>query len=98
MNFCEGTVYFEGTLTIIILLFIIRVFSDSFSLEILTSIFNIISAKWVCYLLKQSNQKIINKQILYSTIFTIITLILMILDCNAISIIIFNFFKNFENG
>ena len=98
MSFCEGIVYSEGALTMIISLFIIRVFSNSFSLGIFTSIFSIVSAILGMLFVKTIKSENYNKWILYSTIFTIITLIWMIFDCNAISIIIFNFFQKISKG
>ena len=98
MRFCEGLVYSEGALTMIISLFIIRVFSDSFSLGIFTSIFSIISAILGMLFVKTIKPKNYNKWIIYSTILTVITLIWMIFDCNAISIIVFNFFQRISKG
>lgn len=98
MRFCEGLVYSEGALTMIISLFIIRVFSDSFSLGIFTSIFSIISAILGMLFVKTIKSENYNKWIIYSTILTVITLIWMIFDCNAISIIVFNFFQRISKG
>lgn len=77
----------------IISLFIIRVFSDSFSLGIFTSIFSIISALLGWLFIKTIKTKNYKNWIIYSTILTVITLIWVILNCNPLSIIIFNFFQ-----
>ena len=98
MRLFEGIVYSEGALTMIISLFIIRVFSNSFSLGIFTSIFSILSAILGILFVKVIKPKNYNKWIIYSTVFTVITLIWMILDCNAISIIVFNFFQKISKG
>ena len=93
MKCCEGIVYSEGALKMIISLFIIRVFSDSFSLGIFTSIFSIISALLGWLFIKTIKTKNYKNWIIYSTILTVITLIWVILNCNPLSIIIFNFFQ-----
>ena len=94
----EGIIYSEGAFTLIISLFIIRVFSNSFSLGIFTSIFSIISAILGILFTKTIKSKNYNRLIICSTILTVMTLIWMIFDCNAISIIVFNFFQRVSKG
>ena len=98
MEFFAGLVYSEGALTMVISLFIIKVFSNSFSLGIFTSIFSIVSAILGVLFAKIIKSKNYNNWILYSTILTVLSLMWMILDCNTISIIIFNFFHKISRG
>lgn len=94
----SGLTYSEGAFNYIITIYIIKVFSDSFSLGIFTSIFSIISAIIGLGFAKLIKSKHYNIFITISTIFTIISLFIMIVDCNMISIVLFNLFQRFSKG
>lgn len=98
MKFYEGIVYSEGALSMIISLYIIKVFSNSFSLGIFTSIFSIVSAMLGILFVKIIKSKNYNNWIVCTTVLTVITLVWMILDCRALSIIVFNFFHKVSRG
>lgn len=91
--FLNGIIYTEAAFSYIVTIYIIKVFSDSFSLGIFASIFSIIT-----FIIGISFAKLINKKHYTSTIkismvFTIISLLIMILRCNVITIILFNLFQ-----
>ena len=98
MKFYEGIVYSEGALSMIISLYIIKVFSNSFSLGIFTSIFSMVSAMLGILFVKIIKSKNYNNWIVCTTVLTVITLVWMILDCRALSIIVFNFFHKVSRG
>ena len=98
MRLFEGILYAEGAFNMIVSLFIIRVFSDSFSLGIFTSIFSIVSATLGILFIKVIKVKHYKNLIIFSSLFTSISLIFMIINCNALSIIIFNFFHKISRG
>lgn len=94
----SGLTYCEGAFTYIITIYIIKVFSDSFSLGIFTSIFSIVSAIIGLRFVKIIKPRHYNFFIIISTVFTIISLFIMIINCNMISIVLFNLFQRFSKG
>lgn len=101
VEFLNGLVYSEAAFSYIVTIYIIKVFSDSFSLGVFTSIFSIIT-----FIIGMLFAKFINKEhyaraIKISMIFTILSLFLMIYKCNAVTIVLFNLFqtisKKFKN-
>ena len=93
VEFFNGLTYSEGAISYIVTIYIIKVFSNSFSLGVFTSIFSIIT-----FIIGVLFAKIIKKEhygiaIKISMPLTIISLFLMIFNCNAITIIMFNLFQ-----
>lgn len=91
--FYTGLTYSEGAFQSIITIYIIKVFSDSFSLGIFTSIFSLISCLIGILFVKMLKEDKYSKLIGISMLFTIVSLIVMVVHCNAITIILFNFFQ-----
>lgn len=98
LEFFNGLTYSEGAFSYIVTIYIIKVFSDSFSLGVFTSIFSIITciigvlfARWI----KKENYIFILK---LTTTLTIVSLCFMIFKCNAITIIVFNFFQTISKS
>lgn len=98
INIFNGLTYSEGAFKSIVTLYIIKVFSDSFSLGIFTSIFSLISCILGILFARKINKKYYSSIMKISTILTIISLCIMIIDCNAITIIIFNFLQTISKN
>lgn len=96
--FYKGVTYSQGAFSYIVTIYIIKVFSNSFSLGVFTSIFSIITCLigiWYAKFLKKEHYPIV---INISTVLTVISLILMIFYCNPITIIVFNLFKTISKS
>lgn len=93
VEFLNGIVYSEAAFSYIVTIYIIKVFSDSFSLGVFTSIFSVITFIIGILFAKFINKKYYSSAIKISMIFTIISLFLMIFRCNAVTIILFNLFQ-----
>lgn len=93
VEFLNGIVYSEAAFSYIVTIYIIKVFSDSFSLGIFTSIFSVITFIIGILFAKFINKKYYSSAIKISMIFTIMSLFLMIFRCNAVTIILFNLFQ-----
>lgn len=93
VQFFNGLTYSEGAFSYIVTIYIIKVFSDSFSLGVFTSIFSIITCIIGILFSRLIKQKHYSTIIKFSSCFTVISFIFMIFNCNAISIIVFNFFQ-----
>lgn len=93
VEFLNAIVYSEAAFAYISTIYVIKVFSDSFSLGIFTSIFNIITffigIVFANFIKKEHYEFAIKA----SMIFTIVSLIIMIFKCNAITIVSFNLFQ-----
>ena len=93
IEFFNGIVYSEAAFSYIVTIYIINVFSNRFSLGVFTSIFSVITFIIGILFAKFINRKYYACAIKISMAFTIISLFLMILKCNAITIILFNLFQ-----
>lgn len=93
VEFLNGIVYSGAAFSYIVTIYIIKVFSDSFSLGIFTSIFSVITFIIGILFAKFINKKYYASAIKISMAFTILSLFLMIFRCNAITIILFNLFQ-----
>lgn len=96
--FFSGITYSEGAFAYIVTIYIIKVFSNSFSLGIFTSIFSIISALIGLLFARKIKVNDYNKLMGISMVFTVISLFMMIFNVNAITIILFNFFQTVSRG
>lgn len=95
-QFFHGITYSEGAFSYITTIYIIKVFSNSVSLGIFTSIFSLISCGIGILFAKYIKPKSYVKLIKYSTFFTIVALCIMIYNCSMMSIIIYNLFETFS--
>lgn len=94
----NGLTYSSGAFKSIVTIYIIRVFSDSFRLGVFTSIFGLISCILGLLFAKKIQIKDYPILIKISMIFTIVSLCIMIMQCNAITIVVFNFFQTISNS
>lgn len=95
---CAGLTYSEGALSYVITIYIIKVFSESISLGIFTSIFSIISALIGLLFVKVIKPKQYNFLMTSSSVITIIFLCWMLIDCHFISIVLYNLFHTISKG
>lgn len=98
LYFFNGLVYSQGPFKNIIMIYIIKVFSDSFSLGIFTSIFNIIASLLGICFAKYLKEKNYSSIITITSIFTIISLCLMIYHCDMFTIVLFNLFQTISKN
>ncbi len=97
-NICSGLTYSSGALSYVITIYIIKVFSESVSLGIFTSIFSLISAFIGFLFIKIIKPKQYNFLMISTSIVTIILLCLMILHCNFMTIVLYNLFQTISRG
>jgi len=95
---CAGLTYSEGALSYVITIYIIKVFSESVSLGIFTSIFSIISALIGLLFVKVIKPKYYNSLMISTSTITIILLCIMLLNCNFITIVLYNLFQTISKG
>ena len=93
VDFFNGFVYSEAAFSYIFTIYIIKVFSNSFSLGVFTSIFSIITFFTGILFAKFIKSKYYTRAIKVSMIFTLLSLLLMIFNCNAVTIVLFNLFQ-----
>lgn len=93
ISFFNGLTYSEGAFQSVVTIYIIKVFSDSFSLGIFTSIFSLISCFIGFMFAKYIKKKKYPSIIRISMCITILSLIIMVVNCNMITIVLFNFFQ-----
>lgn len=96
--FFSGITYSEGAFSYIVTIYIIKIFSDSFSLGICTSIFSVITAIIGILFAKRIKTEDYTKIIKISIILTILSLLVMIIKCNAFTIITFNLFQTISRN
>lgn len=97
-QFFNGLTYSEGAFSYIVTIYIIKVFSDSVSLGIFTSIFSLLSALIGLLFAKYIKPKYYNAIMKIGMACTIFLLCLMIYRCNMVTIIAFNFVSTFSKG
>lgn len=95
---CAGLTYSEGALSYVITIYIIKVFSESISLGIFTSIFSIVSALIGLLFVKVIKPKYYNSLMISTSTITIILLCIMLLNCNFITIVLYNLFQTISKG
>jgi len=93
VEFLNGIVYSEAAFSYIVTIYIIKVFSDSFSLGVFTSIFSVITFIIGILFAKFIKKKHYSAAIKISMLFTVISLFIMIFKCNAVTIVLFNLFS-----
>lgn len=98
VEFFNGLTYSEGAFSYIVTIYIIKVFSNSFSLGIFTSIFSIITCIIGILFAKCIKEKHYATAIKITMTFTVISLCLMIFKCNTITIVLFNLFQTISKS
>lgn len=98
VNFFSGLVYSQGAMASIVTIFIVKVFSNSFSLGIFTSVFGILSCLLGLLFAKCIKPKHYTSMIGFSMTFTILSLITMVFYCSPVTVILFNFFQTVSKG
>lgn len=89
----NGITYSEGAFSYIVTIYIIKVFSNSFSLGVFTSIFSVITFMIGILFASLSKKEQYIPTIKISTTLTVVSLCFMIFKCNATTIIMFNLFQ-----
>lgn len=92
-NICSGLTYSEGALSYVITIYIIKVFSESISLGIFTSIFSVISIIIGFLFVKVIKPKYYIKLLVATLPITIILLCIMLLNCNFVTVVLYNLFQ-----
>lgn len=92
-NICEGLTYSEGALSYVVTIYIIKIFSESLSLGIFTSIFSIISIIIGFLFVKIIKPEYYIKLLSTTLPITIIFLCIMLLNCNFITVVLYNLFQ-----
>lgn len=92
-NICSGLTYSEGALSYVITIYIIKVFSESVSLGIFTSIFSVISIIIGFLFVKVIKPKYYIKLLTATLPITIILLCIMLLNCNFVTVVLYNLFQ-----
>ena len=92
-NICSGLTYSEGALSYVITIYIIKVFSESVSLGIFTSIFSVISMIIGFLFVKVIKPKYYIKLLIVTLPVTIILLCVMLLNCNFLTVVLYNLFQ-----
>lgn len=98
INFFNGLTYSEGAFQSIITIYIIKVFNNSFSLGMFTSIFSFISCIIGFLFAKYIQRKNYSSIIKASMSITILSLIIMVINCNIVTIVLFNFCQTISKG
>jgi len=98
IKICDGLTYSEGALSYVITIYIIKVFKESVSLGIFTSIFSIISVLIGIFFVKIIKPKYYNNLMVSTSIVTIILLCVMVINCNFITIVLYNLFQTISKG
>ena len=96
--FYNGITYSEGAFSYIVTIYILKVFSNSFSLGVFTSIFSIITCILGILFAKFIKEKHYETAIKITMNFTILSLCLMIFKCNVITIVLFNLFQTISRN
>ena len=92
-DICSGLTYSEGALSYVITIYIIKVFSESVSLGIFTSIFSFISMIIGFLFIKVIKPKYYIKLLTVTLPVTIILLCVMLLNCNFLTVVLYNLFQ-----
>lgn len=94
-SFTNGLTY-GGAFSLLITIYIIKVFKTGFSLGVLTSFFCLITALASYVFANHISKSKYKKIIICCNTLTIIGLVLMVVKCNPITIIMFNFIQSFS--
>lgn len=98
LDFFNGITYSEGAFSYIVTIYILKVFSNSFSLGVFTSIFSVITCILGILFAKFIKKEHYATTIRITTTFTVIALCLMIYKCNILTIVLFNLFQTISKN
>lgn len=98
VEFFNGMLYSEAAFSYIVTIYIVKVFSNSFSLGVFTSIFSAITCIIGILFARFIKEKHYVFTIKISMVLTVISLFLMIFKCNVITIILFNLFQTISKN
>lgn len=87
----NGLTYSEGAFASIVTIYIIKIFSNSLSLGICTSIFSMVTILLGFTFAKFMKPENYSRNIKITTTFTVLSLFAMITNCNIYTVVIFNF-------
>lgn len=96
-NICSGLTYSEGALSYVITIYIIKVFSESVSLGIFTSIFSVISIIIGFLFVKTIKPKYYIKLLGIILPITIVSLCIMLINCNFVTVVLYNLVHTISN-
>lgn len=89
---CSGLTYSEGALSYVVTIYIIKIFSESVSLGIFTSVFSIISIIIGLLFVKIIKPKYYNFLSGFFSSLNVLFLCIMLINCNFITIVLYNLF------
>ena len=98
LKFYGGLTYSEGAFSSIVTIYMIKVFSNSFSLGIFTSIFSMITCLLGIVFAKVMKASNYSRNLKITTTFTVFSLFMMIANCNSFTVILFNFFQTISKN
>ncbi len=88
-----GLTYSEGAFASIVTIYIIKIFSNSVSLGIFTSVFSVVTCLLGIGFAKFMKPENYSRNIKITTVFTVLSLFAMITNCNLFTVILFNFLQ-----
>ncbi len=94
----SGLTYSEGAFSSIVTIYIIKIFSDSVSLGIFTSVFSVVTCLLGIGFAKFMKPENYSRNIKITTVFTAFSLFYMIYHCNMVTVILFNFLQTISKG
>ena len=95
---CSGLTYSEGALSYVITIYIIKVFQESISLGIFTLVFSVVYALIGVLFVKVIKPKNYNILMSVTSGITIVLLCTMLLNCNFLTIVLYNLFQTISKG
>ncbi len=98
VKFFSGLTYSYGAFQSIIIIYILKIFNNNFTLGIYTSIFSLITCIIGIAFTKKIKKEQYKKFLFGTNILTIISLIIMVIYCNFLTIIIFNLFQTISKN
>ena len=94
----NGLTYSEGAFASIVTIYIIKIFSNSFSLGIFTSIFSVVTCLLGIVFARFMKPENYSRNIKITTTFTVISLFAMITNCNMVTVVLFNFLQTISKN
>lgn len=98
MQVFEGLTYSEGAFSSIVMIYIIKIFSNSFSLGVFTALFSLVIALLGIMFAKVMKPQNYSRNIKISTVFTVTSLFIMIANCNMFTVVLFNFLQTISKN
>jgi len=98
MQVFEGLTYSEGAFSSIVMIYIIKIFFNSFSLGVFTALFSLVIASLGIMFAKVMKPQNYSRNIKISTVFTVTSLFIMIANCNMFTVVLFNFLQTISKN